>query len=194
MLNLILFGPPGSGKGTQSKNIIKKYGVTHLSTGDLLRNEIASGSDLGKKISQMIDSGNYVTDNMAIEMVENFINKNDIQKGFIFDGFPRTVKQAAWLDDFLEKKGSKVHIMVSLEVNDTEVEKRLTQRGQDLGRPDDQDIDIIKNRIHIYHTQTKPVITYYKNAEKHQPINGMGTMDEVFNRICEAITLKNKNA
>lgn len=187
MFNLILFGPPGSGKGTQSKNIIKKYGVTHLSTGDLLREEIASGSELGKKISRMIDGGNYVTDDMAIEMVEKFISKNDIKKGFIFDGFPRTSKQAEWLDAFLEKYECKVNLMVSLEVDDEELKTRLTDRGQDLGRPDDQNIDIIKNRLNIYHTKTKTVKDYYKKANKHEPIEGVGSMNEVFDRICEAI-------
>ena len=190
MFNLILFGPPGSGKGTQSKNIIKKFGVTHLSTGDLLRDEIASGSELGKKISQMIDGGNLVTDDMAKDMVEKFIRKQDIKNGFIFDGFPRTVNQAEWLDELLKKLGSKVNLMVSLEVDDEELKKRLAGRGEDLGRPDDQDIEIIKNRLNIYHTRTEPVKEFYKKAKKHEPIQGIGTMEEVFDRICEAIERK----
>lgn len=187
MFNLILFGPPGSGKGTQSKSIIEKYGVTHLSTGDLLREEIASGSELGKKISQMIDGGNFVTDEMAQEMVENFINKNKDGEGFIFDGFPRTVNQADWLANLFLKMNSKVSVVVSLEVDDEELKKRLSDRGKQMGRPDDQNMDIIKNRLDIYRKITEPVKEYYKNKNKLESIAGIGSMQEVFDRICTAI-------
>ncbi|MBI9066377.1 MAG: adenylate kinase [Salinivirgaceae bacterium] len=187
MLNLIIFGPPGSGKGTQSNNIIKKYGVQHISTGDLLRDEIRSGSELGKQISLLIDGGNLVPDEMVKTMVEDFITKNQAGNGFIFDGFPRTVNQAQWLRNLLATLGSEIKVMISLEVDDQELKKRLAGRGKELGRPDDQDDEIIRNRLEIYHTRTKVVKDFYRKLDKHIPIQGIGTMEEVFERICTAI-------
>jgi adenylate kinase len=190
MFNLVLFGPPGSGKGTQSEYIIEKYGLTHLSTGDLLRAEKKSGSELGQKITALIDNGQLVPNEMVQQMVESFVVKNAAGKGFIFDGFPRTTEQAQWLDSMLTKINSAVTLMIALDVDDAELAKRLLCRGAQSGRADDQNPDIIANRIKVYHQQTKPVMDYYKTQNKLALINGVGELPEVFARICEQMDKK----
>ena len=187
MFNLVIFGPPGSGKGTQSENIIKKYGLKHLSTGDLLRAEKNSGSALGNKIKDLIDRGELVSDDLVQEMVKSNVVKNGDAKGFIFDGFPRTTAQAAWLDGMLAELNQSVTLMLALDVNDDELRTRIMERGKVSGRTDDQDVNIVNNRISVYHKQTQPVMDFYSAQGKFVSVNGIGTLDEVFNRISEAM-------
>ena len=187
MFNIVIFGPPGSGKGTQSERIIEKYQLVHLSTGDLLRAEKRSGSELGKKIQALIDKGNLVPDEMVQQMVRAFVLKHAHTNGFIFDGFPRTVKQAEWLEKMLAAFDAEVNVLLALEVPDEELHKRLLSRGAISGRADDQDAKIIKNRIKVYHSQTMPVMDFYKGRGQYMGVNGVGTLDEVFERICQTI-------
>ncbi|MBR5957657.1 MAG: adenylate kinase [Salinivirgaceae bacterium] len=187
MFNLVIFGPPGSGKGTQSEYIIKKYGLMHLSTGDLLRAEKNSGSDLGNRIKELIDAGNLVPDEMVEEMVKKHVMLNRDAAGFIFDGFPRTTAQAAWLDNLLACIGESVTLMLTLDVDDNELRTRILERGKISGRADDQNVSIINNRIAVYHKQTQPVINFYAAQDKYVSVNGVGSLDKVFDRICHAM-------
>lgn len=187
MFNLVIFGPPGSGKGTQSEYIIKKYGLMHLSTGDLLRAEKNSGSDLGNRIKELIDAGNLVPDEMVEEMVKKHVMLNRNAAGFIFDGFPRTTAQAAWLDNLLTCIGESVTLMLTLDVDDDELRTRILERGKISGRADDQNVSIINNRIAVYHKQTQPVINFYAAQDKYVSVNGVGSLDKVFDRICHAM-------
>lgn len=187
MFNIVIFGPPGSGKGTQSERIIEKYQLKHLSTGDLLRAEKKSGSKLGEQIKALIDQGNLVPDAMVEQMVRAFVINNEKGYGFIFDGFPRTVKQAAWLQQMLKEVSADVDLLLSLEVEEEELKKRLLARGSISGRADDQNEQIIENRIKVYHSQTMPVIDFYKDLGKFAGVNGVGSLDEVFERICDTI-------
>ena len=187
MFNLVIFGPPGSGKGTQSEYIIKKYGLMHLSTGDLLRAEKNSGSDLGNRIKELIDAGNLVPDEMVEEMVKKHVMLNRNAAGFIFDGFPRTTAQAAWLDNLLACIGESVTLMLTLDVDDNELRTRILERGKISGRADDQNVSIINNRIAVYHKQTQPVINFYAAQDKYVSVNGVGSLDKVFDRICHAM-------
>lgn len=187
MLNLVLFGPPGAGKGTQSENLINKYNLVHLSTGDILRNEIANGTDLGKQAKSVMDSGQLVSDEIVIGMIENKLDANPNAKGFIFDGFPRTAVQAEALDDLLQKKGTGISAMVALEVDNEELVKRLLNRGKDSGRTDDQDETIIRTRIQEYNNKTLPLKNYYNEQGKFHSINGIGSVTEIFNNIADRI-------
>ena len=187
MFNLVIFGPPGSGKGTQSEYIIKKYGLMHLSTGDLLRAEKNSGSDLGNRIKELIDAGNLVPDEIVEEMVKKHVMLNRDAAGFIFDGFPRTTAQAAWLDNLLACIGESVTLMLTLDVDDNELRTRILERGKISGRADDQNVSIINNRIAVYHKQTQPVINFYAAQDKYVSVNGVGSLDKVFDRICHAM-------
>lgn len=187
MFNLVIFGPPGSGKGTQSEKIIEKYGLTHLSTGDILRSEIQSGSALGKKASELISKGELVPDEMVQEMVKTVVHKNIQAKGFIFDGFPRTRAQAVYLDDMLGKRNVKVNLMLALTVEENELKERLLNRGKLSGRADDQNETIIANRIKVYNEQTEPVMDYYEKQGKLYKVEGSGAIDIVFERICLVI-------
>jgi adenylate kinase len=191
MLNLVLFGPPGAGKGTQSENIINKYGLVHLSTGDILRSEIARGTELGKKAKDIMDRGELVGDDIVIGMIESKLDANPHAKGFIFDGFPRTTAQAVALDDLLQRKGSGISAMIALEVVESELIKRLLKRGLESGRPDDSNEEVIKKRISEYNTKTLPVKTYYSEQAKFHSINGIGTIDEIFKAITDRITFLN---
>jgi adenylate kinase len=183
MLNLVLFGPPGAGKGTQSQKLIEKYGLIHLSTGDLLRGEISQGTALGLEAKKLMDEGVLVPDAVVIGMISNKLDANKDAKGFIFDGFPRTVAQAQALDDLLKSKNSAISGMVALEVNDTELEHRLLLRGKDSGRADDANPEVIRKRIKEYNDKTAPVAGYYKAQEKFKSINGIGSIDEIFDSI-----------
>jgi adenylate kinase len=183
MLNLVLFGPPGAGKGTQSQKLIEKYGLIHLSTGDLLRGEISQGTPLGLEAKKLMDHGVLVPDEVVIGMISNKLDSNKEAKGFIFDGFPRTVAQAAALDQLLETKKSAISGMVALEVNDDELEHRLLLRGKDSGRPDDANPEVIRKRIKEYNDKTAPVADFYKNQNKFKSIYGIGSVVEIFDKI-----------
>jgi adenylate kinase len=187
MLNLVLFGPPGSGKGTQSVKLIEKYQLVHLSTGDILRGEIAEKTQLGLEAKKRMDKGELVSDDIVIGMIGNKLDANKSAKGFIFDGFPRTTAQAAALDKLLTARNTSISVMLSLEVEKKELVDRLLNRGKDSGRPDDQDINIIENRITVYNRETAVVADYYKAQGKHCSIHGMGSIEDIFKRLCEAI-------
>lgn len=187
MLNIVLFGPPGAGKGTQSQKLIEKYGLVHLSTGDLLRSEISRGTALGMEAKQLMDRGDLVGDDIVIGMIESKLDANPNANGFIFDGFPRTQAQAVALDDLLQKKGTAISAMIALEVDNEELVKRLLLRGKESGRPDDQNEDIIRNRVNEYNNKTLPLKKYYSEQAKFHSINGIGTIDGIFNEIVSRI-------
>ncbi|HKJ41028.1 MAG TPA: adenylate kinase [Sunxiuqinia sp.] len=187
MLNLILFGPPGAGKGTQAEFLINTYELVHLSTGDLLRREIAAKTELGKEAKKYIDKGELVPDVLVIDMIKIKLEDNHQPHGFIFDGFPRTVAQAEALDELLITHNTEISGMLSLEVEKEELISRLLNRGKTSGRSDDQNKAIIENRIVVYHQKTAPIKEYYKTQNKHYVINGMGTIDEITNRLKETI-------
>jgi len=183
MLNLVLFGPPGAGKGTQSQNLITKYGLVHLSTGDLLRGEISKETELGLKAKAIMDRGDLVSDEIVIGMIEKKVDANPNANGFIFDGFPRTRAQAEALDDLLQKKGTAISAMLALEVDNEELVRRLLARGKDSGRADDANETVIRNRINEYNTKTLPLKQYYAEQGKYHSINGMGSVNEIFKEI-----------
>lgn len=187
MLNIVLFGPPGAGKGTQAEKIIEKYQLNHLSTGDLLRSEIAQKTELGLEAKSYMDKGELVPNEVVIGMIDSKLNRNKEGNGFIFDGFPRTTAQAEALDQLLENNNTSINVMISLEVEHDELVKRLLNRAKDSGREDDKDELIIENRINVYNSETKPVIDYYDKQGKYMPVNGMGDIDEIFGSICEVI-------
>ena len=187
MLNLILFGPPGAGKGTQSEKIIARYNLIHLSTGDLLRSEIREGSELGLTAKTLMDQGLLVPDEVVIGMIEHKLRDHRDAAGFIFDGFPRTVKQSQALDELLDRYDESISVMVALVVNDDELLSRLLNRGKTSGRPDDQNEELISKRIHEYNSKTKPVADYYQEQGKFVAIDGMGNIDSIFEEITRAI-------
>jgi len=187
MLNLVLFGPPGAGKGTQSQKLIEKYGLIHLSTGDLLRSEIAQGTELGLEAKKLMDHGILVPDEVVIGMISHKLDANKTARGFIFDGFPRTVAQAEALDRLLETKDAPISGMIALEVPADELERRLLERGKDSGRPDDANPGVIRKRIKEYNDKTAPVAGYYKTQNKFTSKDGIGSVDEVFEAIYKII-------
>lgn len=187
MLNIVLFGPPGAGKGTQSEKLIEKYALVHLSTGDLLRAERKEGTELGKKANAYIEKGELVPDEVVIGMVKNKIVLNQNAKGFIFDGFPRTIAQGEALDVLLSELGQSITKMIALEVEEDELVARLLNRGKTSGRADDQNEDTIRNRFQVYSNETSPLKDFYQNQNKLNTIDGIGSVDEIFDRICNAI-------
>ncbi len=191
MLNLVLFGPPGAGKGTQSENLISKYGLVHLSTGDILRSEIERGTALGKKAKEIMDKGELVSDDIVIGMIESKLDDNTNAKGFIFDGFPRTAAQAVALDDLLQKKGTGISGMLALEVDDEELTTRLLKRGESSGRADDRNEEVIRRRIQEYNNKTLPLKNFYNEQGKFHSIKGIGTIDEIFRSLVDRITFLN---
>ncbi len=187
MINIVLFGPPGAGKGTQSEGIIAKYKLSHLSTGDLFRKHLKEGTPLGKLAQQYMDAGNLVPDQVVIDMVDDRIKSDRKVNGYIFDGFPRTVAQAEALDKLMNGKNNPISCMIALEVNQDELVKRLLNRGKTSGRTDDQDEAKIQNRITVYQKETIPVADYYKKQGKYNAIPGVGTIEEIFANISRVI-------
>lgn len=188
MLNLVLFGPPGAGKGTQSEKLINEYQLVHLSTGDILRGEVAAQTALGIEAKKLMDQGLLVPDEVVIGMIEAKIDANKNAKGFIFDGFPRTTAQAESLDKMLAKKGTSISLMLALEVEDGELIKRLLNRGLESGRADDQNESIIAKRINEYNTKTAPLKKFYTEQGKFHSINGIGSINEIFDSLSKVIT------
>lgn len=180
MVNLILFGPPGSGKGTQSANIIEKYGLLHLSTGDLLRSEIADKTPLGLEAKKFMDQGNLVPDEVVIGMISSKLDSNPEARGFIFDGFPRTTAQAEALDKLLALKKTSISMVLSLEVPEDELVRRLLERGLTSGRSDDANEAVVKNRIVEYHNKTAPVADHYAKFGKFKKVKGDGSIEATF--------------
>lgn len=187
MTNFLIFGPPGSGKGTQSVKLAEEFRLIHLSTGDMLREEVAAATEMGKRVEDLMKRGELVPDEVVIQMIAERIDTNPSAGGFIFDGFPRTVEQAAALDEVLEEKNTSISKMLMLEVEHDELVKRLLLRAETSGRPDDKKIDVIENRIKVYREKTEPVIDYYRKDNKYLPVNGMGDIDEIFDRLCKAV-------
>ena len=187
MKNIVIFGAPGSGKGTQSDLMIKKYGFGHISTGDVLRNEIKNGTELGKTAKQYIDNGQLIPDSLMIDILASVYDSfGKEHEGVIFDGFPRTIPQAEALKDMLDKRGHKVAAMIELDVPEAELMTRLIMRGLDCGRSDDNE-ETIKKRLDVYHNQTAPLIEWYKKENLHHHIDGLGELDRIFADICNVI-------
>ena len=187
MFNIILFGPPGSGKGTQSEKLIAKYNLKHLSTGDILRSEIAASTPLGLEAKKIMDLGQLVPDEVVIGMISSALEANPQVNGFLFDGFPRTTAQAEALDKLLRLKGTEIGVVLALEVSEEELLKRLINRGLTSGRSDDTNESIIKNRIVEYKSKTSIVADYYKAFDKVVNIKGEGSLDEIFTELCKEI-------
>ena len=188
MLNIVIFGAPGSGKGTQSDRLISKYGLHHISTGEVLRDHIARGTELGKIADSYISKGQLIPDDLMIRVLEHVLDSDpeNTSKGVIFDGFPRTIDQAKALKKMLASRGSKVHAVVGLEVPEDELIRRMINRGKETGRADDN-LDTIKNRLSVYHSQTSPLREYYISEGKYHGIAGAGDVDEIFSRIKESL-------
>ena len=186
MKNIVIFGAPGSGKGTQSDKMIDKYGLDHISTGDVLRSEIKKGSELGKTAAGYIDNGQLIPDELMVSILASVYDSFVDSKGVIFDGFPRTIPQAEALKKMLNERGDKVAAMIELDVPEDELMKRLILRGQLSGRADDNE-ETIKKRLVVYHSQTQPLIEWYKNEGVHYHINGLGELDKIFEDICQVI-------
>ena len=183
MLNIVLFGPPGAGKGTQSEMLIEKYNLIHLSTGDILRSELANETELGVEAKKFMDQGLLVPDEVVIGMIGTQLEKYKDAKGFIFDGFPRTTDQAIALDNLLTKKQISIDAMIALKVEDKELIRRLLERGKDSGRSDDQSEDIIANRIKEYNLKTAPLKSFYSKQNKLYEVDGLGSINDIRDKI-----------
>ncbi len=187
MFNLVLFGPPGSGKGTQSEKLIEKYGLIHLSTGDLLRKEMKAGTPLGNEAKSLIEKGQLVPDEVVVGMISSALDANPEAKGFLFDGFPRTIAQAQALDRLLSLKKTAIHAVLFLMVNEEELIKRLVGRAQTSGRLDDADPEVQRKRQEVYKNETLPVAGYYQNDDKVSRVEGEGSIEEIFSRLAVCI-------
>jgi len=187
MINIILFGPPGAGKGTQSAKLIEKYNLTHISTGDLFRKHLKEGTPLGKLAQEYMNQGNLVPDQVVIDMVDDKISSSAGASGIIFDGFPRTIPQAEALDALLAKKNAPIKILVELVVPEDELRKRLADRATKENRPDDAKPEVIENRINVYKAETAAVADYYKKHNKYASVIGLGPIDDIFTNICVEI-------
>ena len=186
MLNIVIFGAPGSGKGTQSERIVEKYGLNHISTGDVLRAEIKNGTELGKTAKGYIDQGQLIPDELMIDILASVFDSFTDSKGVIFDGFPRTIAQAEALKNMLIARKQDVSVMLDLDVPEEELMTRLIKRGKDSGRADDNE-ETIKKRLAVYHSQTAPLIDWYKKENKYQHINGLGSLEDISQQIYKAI-------
>ena len=184
MLNVVLFGPPGAGKGTQSEVLLQRYGLVHLSTGDIFRYNIKNATELGLQAKAFMDKGELVPDSLTISMLESEVVKHQDPKGFIFDGFPRTSAQAEALDRFLNSRGTTITCMLAVEVDEEELIKRLLNRASTSGRADDADESIVRNRIAVYNRETAPVAGYYQACGKYRGVQGVGTVNEITTRLC----------
>lgn len=187
MLNLVLFGPPGAGKGTQSAKLVERYNLTHLSTGDIFRSHMKENTPLGILAKSYIDKGALVPDQVTIDMLRDALDQNLDAKGFIFDGFPRTVPQAQALDSLLAEKQSEVSLMVALSVPEEELTRRLLERGKDSGRSDDTNPEIIRNRIVVYNEQTAVAANFYQQQNKFVKVDGVGEIESIFHTVCTQI-------
>jgi adenylate kinase len=187
MINLILFGPPGSGKGTQAAKLIDQFDLVHISTGDLFRYEMSHDTPLGQEAKAYMAKGELVPDSVTIGMLRNKVESHPEAAGFIFDGFPRTIPQAHALDAMLAENGTEVTGLLALHVHDEEIVQRIKLRGATSGRADDNDESIIRNRINVYKNETSPVFDFYGSKGKSQTINGIGTVEEIFERLVDAI-------
>ena len=187
MINIVLFGKPGAGKGTQAEFLKEKYSLTHLSTGDIFRFNIQNNTDLGKLAKSYMDNGDLVPDEVTIKMLQDTVEKNPDTKGFLFDGFPRTLAQAEALDAFLTTKNWEVTATIALEADDEILIQRLLERGKTSGRVDDQDEDKIRNRYQEYNEKTAPLMEYYSNQNKFYPVNGIGSIQEITERLSAVI-------
>ncbi len=187
MINIVLFGAPGCGKGTQAQRLKEHYGIEHVSTGEVIRGEIARGTELGRSMESHIKAGKLAPDQIVIDMIANYVAEHRDAKGCIFDGFPRTTVQAEEFDKILAKNGLKVDIMIDIRVPEEELVKRILLRGKDSGRADDASEEVIRGRLDVYHKQTAIVSDYYTAQNKYASVDGVGTMDEVFDRIAAII-------
>jgi len=187
MFNLVIFGPPGAGKGTQSEKILDRYKLTHLSTGDVFRANIKGETELGLLAKSFMDKGQLVPDEVTIAMVEDFIKDREGDNGIVFDGFPRTISQGEALDNFLSSRNTPIAVVVALEVEEDELVRRLLERGKLSGRADDQSEETIRNRFNEYVQKTEPLLSYYENQGKLRRVKGVGAIDEIFGRLSEAI-------
>ncbi len=187
MKHLILFGPPGSGKGTQASKLVEKFNLIHISTGDLFRYEIGNKTELGMEAQSYMDKGQLVPDSVTVGMLKNKVNKHPEAKGFIFDGFPRTIAQSQALDAFLAERDETINGLIALNVDDEEIVKRLLERGKTSGRKDDANEDVIRNRIAVYKAETSPVYNYYAEQNKSQIVEGQGSIEEIFDRLSSTI-------
>ncbi len=187
MINIVLFGKPGAGKGTQAEFLKTKYNLIHISTGDVFRYNLKNDTELGRQARVYMDNGNLVPDSLTIAMLEAEVDKFPAARGFLFDGFPRTLAQAQALDKFLHSKGWEVTATVALEADDNELIQRLMERGKTSGRPDDQDESKISHRLKVYNEETSPLIDYYTNQNKFYPVNGIGSIAEITNRLSDVI-------
>ena len=192
MFNLILFGPPGSGKGTQSEKLVEEYEFVHLSTGNLLRQEIADKTPLGLEAKSFMDKGQLVPDEVVIGMVDSYFDLHKDARGFLFDGYPRTVAQAEALDKLLKLKKTEINTVLALEVSEEELVSRLLNRGKTSGRSDDTNEEVIRKRFAVYNNETTPVADYYKKINKFESIKGEGSIDSIFSRICDALDKRMK--
>lgn len=188
MLNLVIFGAPGSGKGTQSERLVSEFGLHHISTGEVLRDHIARGTELGKIADSFISKGQLIPDDLMIRVLEHTLDTNCelVRQGVIFDGFPRTIDQAKTLDEMLAKRGSRVHAVIGLEVEENELVRRMLNRGKETGRADDN-LDTIKERLKVYHTRTSPLRDYYIDEGKYHAIDGNGDIETIFGRVSDSL-------
>ncbi len=193
MINLILFGPPGSGKGTQAVRLVEKYQLIHISTGDLFRHEMGNNTPLGQQAKAYIAQGELVPDEVTIGMLRNKVEAHPDAKGFIFDGFPRTIPQAEALDALMVGEGTNIHALLALQVDDNEIIQRIKLRGVTSGRTDDLDETVIRNRIEVYKTETTPVFDFYAGQQKSHSVDGVGSVDAIFDRLCTVIDALGKH-
>lgn len=187
MLNLILFGPPGSGKGTQAERLEEAYNLVHISTGELFRSEMEAGTELGVKANTFMSRGELVPDEVTIGMLRNKMLHHQDAEGFIFDGFPRTRPQAEALDELLAQMDQQIDALIMLDVPEDEIVKRILHRGKDSNRPDDNDPEVIRKRFQVYQAKTAPIFTYYDEKAKAHKISGIGTIDAIFQQLCDTI-------